>query len=147
MVRRSGDEGDRWKSKSECREPDHQGATRFARRRVIRTFASVRAVAPQIFRNLLRVRSIAEKPYVYWVFHAFRFSPFCANSRQYCILKCNPLILFTFWGAESPDPDNLEDQRSRYSCQWQQREKVRRRRSAPRRRRRRVAGRRNKSCM
>lgn len=114
---------------------------------MIRTFASVGAFAQQIFQNLRRVRNIAEKPHVYWVFHTFRFSTFCANSRQYCILKCNPLILFTFWGAESPDPDNVEDQRSRYSCQWQQREKVRRRRSAPRRRRRRVAGRRNKSCM
>ena len=28
-----------------------------------------------------------------------------ANRRQYCIPKCNPLILFTFWGGESPGPD------------------------------------------
>src|SRR5215470_11770292 len=77
----------------------------------------------------------------------FVFSAVCANLSRYCILKCNPLILLTFWGAESPDPDNVEDQRSRYSCQWQQREKVRRKRNAPRRKRRRGGGRRNKSRM
>ena len=114
---------------------------------MIRTFASLRALKRKNLRKLRRIRSNEEKPYEYWAFCMFAFSAVCTNFGQYCILKCNPLILLTFWGGESPGPDNVEDQRSRYSCQWQQREKVRRRRNAQRKRRRRAAGRRNNSRM
>ena len=59
--------------------------------------------------------------------------------------KQPPHIVRVLGGRESPDPDNVDDQRSRYSCQWQERERQRGRRNASPRRRRRGAGRRNKS--